>query len=228
MPLVFPVLGACINRGAVPLDRGRRPRRPARTLQDADPICSRCGTKASRADRGVCPTTSAALPIVEKRVALAWQAARRLFTGATCALGNPPRNSIRPQGPGPRRVSPIPLSTRRAARSATFQVATSASLPTFFKECPYKYRLRQAQRPRRAALYRLDLHASRCTIALPAEFPQQPGLAQAPVAQHGTGRNVQHVGAFLHAESTKEAQFHYLRLPRVDLRQRAQSIVECH
>src|SRR5665811_562312 len=28
MPLVFPVLGACINRGAVPLDRGRRGRRP--------------------------------------------------------------------------------------------------------------------------------------------------------------------------------------------------------
>src|ERR1035437_7612755 len=75
MPLVFPVLGACINRGAVPLDRGRRPRRPARILQDADPICSRCGTKASRADQGVCPTTSAALPTVEKRVALACQAA---------------------------------------------------------------------------------------------------------------------------------------------------------
>src|SRR5665811_422237 len=75
MPLVFPVLGACINRGAVPLDRGRRPRRPARTLQDADLICSRCGTKASRADQGVCPTTSAALPTVEKRVALACQAA---------------------------------------------------------------------------------------------------------------------------------------------------------
>src|SRR5674476_422032 len=75
MPLVFPVLGACINRGAVPLDRGRRPRRPARTLQDADPICSRCGTKASRADQGVCPTTSAALPTVEKRVALGCQPA---------------------------------------------------------------------------------------------------------------------------------------------------------
>src|SRR5450759_1064832 len=75
MPLVFPVLGACINRGAVPLDRGRRPRRPARTLQDADLVCSRCGTKASRADQGVCPTTSAALPTVEKRVALACQAA---------------------------------------------------------------------------------------------------------------------------------------------------------
>src|ERR1035437_323583 len=78
MPLVFPVLGACINRGAVPLDRGRRPRRPARTLQDADPICSRCGTKASPADQGVCPTTSAALPTVEKRVALACQAAPQL------------------------------------------------------------------------------------------------------------------------------------------------------
>src|ERR1019366_5129633 len=55
MPLVFPMLGTCINRGAVPLDRGRRPRRPARTLQDADPICSRCGTKASRADQGGLP-----------------------------------------------------------------------------------------------------------------------------------------------------------------------------
>jgi hypothetical protein len=73
-----------------PPDRGRRPRRPARTLQDAYPICSRCGTKASRADQGVCPTTSAALPTVEKRVALAWQAARdpegTPFTGATGGL----------------------------------------------------------------------------------------------------------------------------------------------
>src|SRR5450759_4193246 len=93
MPLVFPVLGACINRGAVPLDRGRRPRRPARTLQDADPICSRCGTKASRADQGVCPTTSAALPTVEKRVALGWQpascAGKRAYPLGRAQLGKP-------------------------------------------------------------------------------------------------------------------------------------------
>src|SRR5665647_3632369 len=88
MPLVFPVLGACINRGAVPLDRGRRPRRPARTLQDADPICSRCGTKASRADQGVCPTASAALPKVEKRVALAWQPAPHRWHTPFCSTVN--------------------------------------------------------------------------------------------------------------------------------------------
>src|SRR5665811_2191279 len=88
MPLVFPVLGACINRGAVPLDRGRRPRRPARTLQDADPICSRCGTKASRADQGVCPTTSAALPTVEKRVALGWQPAPHRWHTPFCSTVN--------------------------------------------------------------------------------------------------------------------------------------------
>src|ERR1035441_9825154 len=28
----------CTNGGAVPLDRGRRPRRPARASQDADPV----------------------------------------------------------------------------------------------------------------------------------------------------------------------------------------------
>src|ERR1035437_8403420 len=56
---------------------GPRPTPPSACSHPARrwPRCPRGGTGASRADQGVCPTTSAALPIVEKRVALACQAA---------------------------------------------------------------------------------------------------------------------------------------------------------
>src|ERR1035441_9034698 len=43
--------------GADPPVRGRRPRRPAGALQDADIVVPGSGTRASRADRGVRPTS---------------------------------------------------------------------------------------------------------------------------------------------------------------------------
>src|SRR5450759_4379991 len=39
----FLVPSTCINGGAVPLDRGRRPRRPACALQAADPVVPAAG-----------------------------------------------------------------------------------------------------------------------------------------------------------------------------------------
>src|ERR1035438_215 len=46
------------NGGAAPLVRGRRPRRPAGALHDADIFGSGRGTRASRADPGAAPPSA--------------------------------------------------------------------------------------------------------------------------------------------------------------------------
>ena len=45
----------CLHGGADPQVRGRRPRRPARTLQETDIVIRAGGTGASRADQGSTP-----------------------------------------------------------------------------------------------------------------------------------------------------------------------------
>jgi hypothetical protein len=66
----IPVVGTCINRGVDPLvlgsPLGTTPLSACSYPTRRWPRCSRCGTGASRADPGVCPTTSAAFPLVGK------------------------------------------------------------------------------------------------------------------------------------------------------------------
>jgi hypothetical protein len=51
-------------------------------------------------------------------------------------------------------------------------------------------------------------------------FRDKARFGAAPVAHHGNRRNAQRLSRLFHTESAKEAQFHDLRLTRVNARQR--------
>ena len=58
------------------------------------------------------------------------------------------------------------------------------------------------------------------------ELPKEPGLRRLPVAHHGLGRHVQHIGRLFDAEPAEVPQFHDLTHPRVERRQSAQGIAQ--
>jgi hypothetical protein len=58
------------------------------------------------------------------------------------------------------------------------------------------------------------------------ELPKEPGLRRLPVAHHGLGRHVQHLGRLFDAEPAEVPQFHDLTHPRVERRQSAQGIAQ--
>src|SRR6266566_4269716 len=63
--LVFPLSNICINCGADPLVRGRRPRRPVRGWMRLI-LLAKSGSRGTRADQGVRPTTYAEFPVSGK------------------------------------------------------------------------------------------------------------------------------------------------------------------
>jgi hypothetical protein len=58
------------------------------------------------------------------------------------------------------------------------------------------------------------------------QFPIEPGPGRAPVPMNRFRRDFEGAGRFFDAQTSKEAQFHHLALPRMKFRQRGQSIVE--
>src|SRR5262249_14229881 len=60
------------------------------------------------------------------------------------------------------------------------------------------------------------------------ELPQQPHLRKPPVPHDGIGRDVQGRRRFLNAQAAEKPHLDHLTLPRINLRQRVQRIVERH
>src|ERR1035437_7011746 len=110
---------------------------------------------------------------------------------------------------------------RQATRSVTFQVATSASLPTFFEECRYEYRHGRGNAPPTVPpgrykvenLIRAGLGVVSATVLL---------AAVAALAQRfggGFGGGIRHGDEGPRPEFPTGAEFHFIRTEYTDLPQ---------
>src|SRR5437867_10291412 len=58
------------------------------------------------------------------------------------------------------------------------------------------------------------------------QLAMQPGAREAPVAAHCCRRYLQNLGCFINTQATEETQLDHLALPRIELRERCQRLVE--
>src|SRR6478672_3177807 len=81
----------------------------------------------------------------------------------------------------------------------------------------------------RAAWYKRSMRCQRSgsiTLLL-AQLAQEPHLGQLPISHHRVGRNLQHLGGFLHAQPPKKSKLYHAALSLINSGQGCQGVIHC-